>query len=321
MTSSASPAAKPRWRRRLRRLGPKLHHRLTGLWRELRGALVNRLGGARVVGDDARAPVVCLTSHGQRLSRVHLTLESIAAGQCKPSRLVLWLDAEWQARALPPTLQRLQRRGLELGFAAAGERLGPHTKYFPYVRTQARHVAALVTADDDMLYPPDWLARLWQAHREQPAHVHCVRAWQLQLDGAGQIAPYARWPGCHHTRPSALNFATGVSGVIYPPAFADFLREAGAAFLDCCPRADDVWLHACALRAGRSVRQIGSDPLHFPEVLGARRTALHKSNVRNLGNDAQIRATYTAADLARLRQCAALEGEHAAAARASPSPR
>ena len=56
-------------------------------------------------------------------------------------------------------------------------------------------------------------------------------------------------------------------------------------------------------------------------LLGARRTALHKSNVRNLGNDAQIRATYTAADLARLRQCAALEGEHAAAARASPSPR
>lgn len=303
---TAAPLAPPRrWRRRLQRLGPKLRGKLSGLWRELRGALLNRISRRPVVGPDAQAPVLSLTSHGPRLARVHLTLESIATGHLRPSRLLLWLDAEHQGQPLPATLMRLQARGLEVGFVQPGERLGPHTKYYPYARALPRHVLPLVTADDDILYAPDWLARLWQAHRDQPGQIHCLRASQLRLDAAGRIAPYARWPRCDHTRPSALNFATGVSGVIYPPAFLDHLREAGTGFLDCCPRADDIWLHANALRAGLMVRQIGPKPLHYPEVLGARRTALHKSNVRTLGNDAQIRATYGDADLRLLRRALA----------------
>jgi hypothetical protein len=282
-----------------------MRDRLTGLWRELRGAALNRLARTPVVGSDPMAPVVCLTSHGRRLARVHLTMESIAAGHCRPSRLLLWLDAEHKGQPLPAALVRLQARGLEIGFVQPGERLGPHTKYYPYARSQSSHTRPLVTADDDILYPPDWLARLWQAHRERPDRIHCVRAWQLRLEQTGRIAPYARWPRCDHTQPSALNFATGVSGVIYPAMFLDHLRDAGTAFLDCCPRADDIWLHANALRAGLVVCQIGSAPLHYPEMLGARRTALHKSNVRAMGNDVQIHATYTDADLGRLRQATA----------------
>lgn len=312
MSTAAAIDAQPRWRRRLRRLGPKLADSLTGLWRELRGAVLNRLSRRAVVEPDEQAPVVSLTSHGPRLARVHLTLESIAAGRCRPGRLVLWLDAEQQGQPLPATLRRLQARGLEIGYVQPGERLGPHTKYYPYVRSLPRHMRPLVTADDDILYPPDWLERLWHAHRAQPARIHCVRAWQLRLDEAGRIAPYARWPRCDHTQASALNFATGVSGVIYPPAFLDHLREAGGAFLACCPRADDIWLHVNALRVGMPVQQIGPAPLHYPEVLGARRTALHKSNVRTLGNDAQIQATYTESDLRLLHRAQADDFLHSA---------
>ena len=74
-----------------------------------------------------------VTSFGERLKVVFYTIESIANGSQLPSRLTLWVEKEWLDKGLPDSLQRLQKRGLEI---KETENLGPHKKYFPEIMSE-----------------------------------------------------------------------------------------------------------------------------------------------------------------------------------------
>jgi hypothetical protein len=89
---------------------------------------------------------------------------------------------------------------------------------------------------------------------------------------------------------------TGASGVIYPAALLPALKAAGTHFEKCCPRGDDIWLHAQALRAGFRVRQIKRRAVLFFLIPGTQESALFNENMFN-GNDPQIARTYTKNDL------------------------
>lgn len=264
------------------------------------GSFWNKFSRRPITGD---APVVVsLTSHGSRLSTVHHTIESIAAGAIRPRRLILTLDSPEDASAARSlrTLARLRGRGLEI---LEVPRMGPHAKYYPYVVSIAEHPVPLVTADDDIIYPRNWLAELTAAHRRQPDLIHCLRAHAFGIQD-GKPAPYSTWKPASTRRPSYSTFLTGVSGVIYPPAFLDQLREAGDAFRAVSPKADDVWLHAQALTAQVRVAQIHETPRTYPVLLGTQLSALWRHNthgpVDSAGgaalrtpNDEQIERTYS----------------------------
>jgi len=241
-------------------------------------------------------PVVSMTTYGDRLRTVHLVLESIAAGSVLPSRMILWVDSEEAFANRTPGLQRLVERGLEIH---RSENFGPHTKYYPYLVVTDKFDTALVTADDDLLYSKWWLEGLVSAHREHAQSVNCYRAHRMRLE-KGAIAPYVSWEACKTREASYLNFGTGVSGCIYPPALLERLKLAGTEFLQLCPKADDVWLQVNALRAGMQTRQIWDRPLRFPFVPGTQGSGLYHSNVLLARNDEQIRSTYTASDIAAL---------------------
>ena len=240
-------------------------------------------------------PVVSLTSHGKRIDTAYLAIESIADGTLLPSELILWLDDETRYKALPITLRRLMQRGLTVRLC---KNYGPHTKYYPYVDSQKEFVVPLVTADDDIFYPREWLRTLATAFERDSNVVHCYRARVISLRG-GRLAPYAQWSLCRSTSPSWKHLLNGVSGVIYPPRLVSALKTAGPEFENCCAKADDVWLHATALRSGFRVQQIGSRAIHFPIIPGSQASALYFENV-STGNDIQIAKTYTQIDLQRI---------------------
>ena len=133
-------------------------------------------------------PVVSLTTYGKRAKTVYLAIESIGRGTALPSRLILWLDELDFFKDLPKQLRRLQARGLEVRLC---ENLGPHKKYYPYVESQDHFDLPLVTADDDILYPPGWLKGLVNGMRRYPGTIHCYRARVLAL-GSDGVAPYRR---------------------------------------------------------------------------------------------------------------------------------
>lgn len=246
-----------------------------------------------------RGPTVSLTSYGARIRHVHLTLESIAQGQLVPARTVLWLSDETVKRRMPLNLRRLVRRGLEVRFT---EDLGPHKKYFPFVM-QERLDQPLVTADDDVLYPPFWLAELHNAYAARPGNVHAFRVHVAKLDTSGmRLRPYAEWAQCTGTHSSRYNFSTGCSGVLFPPEVLSALRASGRGFASCCPWADDIWLNLHAQRTGHYVSQVREASLRFLGILLTQRKGLFHRNVYGNGNDAALASTFSETDYARLRE-------------------
>jgi hypothetical protein len=151
-----------------------------------------------------------------------------------------------------------------------------------------------------MWYPTFWLERLWRAHEREPGHVHCHRARRALL-GTSRLAPYESWPFMNDDRPGPTVFPTGVGGVVYPPALLDRLRDQGPGFLQCCPKADDLWLHVSALRHGFLARQISREVMEFDTMPATQSIGLQNQNVGQSFNDVQALATYLPADLERMR--------------------
>jgi hypothetical protein len=268
-------------------------------WREridlVRLKIANRIRRQHVVGSGAA--VVSLTSYGDRIDTVYLTLESIGRGSVRPSRLILWLDDETVFQNPPEKLVRLKARGVEV---MKCEDLGPHKKYYPYVEGSASFELPLVTADDDVIYPTDWLSRLIEEHERTPQDVICYRAREVKFSESG-LALYQSWKMCNSATSSVRHVATRVSGVLYPPGLQMFLKSAGRQFLNCCPRADDLWLHVNAVRHGARIRQIYSSPTDFPELPETQAQALSITNLDGGHNDVQIGKTYALNDISTLR--------------------
>lgn len=281
--------ASTRIRRLFDRVGQKYRRLRLRTW--VLGMSAQGMFGRRVIVD-RRGPVVSLTTHGDRVNKCHLAIESIARGSLRPSRLILWLDNPATLEDLPRPLRRLQHRGLEI---ALSRNYGPHTKYYPYV-TSAKAVVPLVTADDDVVYPRDWLAELVAASEAYPTSVIAYRARRILLGDEASFLPYADWPFSDVRGPALFNFATGHSGVLYPCTMQAALRERGDLFVQVCGHADDVWLHNTAVRQGIGVRLVRQESVAFHTISGTQRHALKYLNVDHGANDRQIDAVYSDSD-------------------------
>lgn len=299
-----------------RAIGVPLHEHATAaqddrptreLVREIARLRMQNLRSRRPVVDDRSEVVVTMTTHGDRIRLVWVALESIARGSALPRRLILFVDEPELANPLPSPLRRLQRRGLEILPAEPG--LKVHAKYWPYVSTILRHELPLVVSDDDMVYPRRWLQGLVDAHRARPDLVHGFRVHEIQCVGGG-LRPYHLWMPATGTSASFAHFATGVSGQIMPPALLDRLHERGERFRELAPRADDIWLHATAVRAGIRTAQVEPTSRNFPFVPATQATGLYQLNVAGRENDAQLSAALEPADVARI--CADFERIEAA---------
>ncbi|MGH7885949.1 MAG: hypothetical protein ACRENO_09675 [Thermodesulfobacteriota bacterium] len=245
---------------------------------------------------DPSGPVLSLTTFEHRLNLVFYAIESIGRGSSKPSRIILWLNEEYKNLKPPKTLERLISRGLEIQFCT---NYVSHKKYYPYLERESEFNKPLVTADDDILYPKYWLQKLIEAYKAEPSIIHCYRANRISLNNK-QFLPYNEWEFCLNSSPSHGNFITGVSGVIYPPEFLQYLKAQGDLFLNCCPKADDIWLNVNALRAGFKIAQINDTPIHFNIIPGSQKHRLMNYNVTEGGNQIQLIKTFTKEDIEKL---------------------
>lgn len=237
--------------------------------------------------------IISLTSHGDRLEKAYYTLESIARGY-RQAPVVLWLDQSDFDSEWPRSLRRLVDRGLQV--RCSDGLYGPHTKYWGQFREMAGTSVRVATIDDDMIYPEWFLQRLLFIGDLRGDAVIAYRAHRIELRDE-KILPYLKWHAADTSEASFLHFATGVSGVLYPSSFISYVVEQGDEFLALSPRADDVWLHACALRSGHLVRQVYAKPRNFAVVPRTQNGALVVGNTLMGGNDEQINRVYTDQDV------------------------
>jgi hypothetical protein len=246
---------------------------------------------------DPDGPVVCITSYGERLELLFLTLESIAWGKKLPSQVMIWLSEE-DCLDPPNSIVRLVRRGLEL---KSCEDLGPHKKYYPYCTEEFGRGRTMVTADDDVIYPRWWLAVIENAVSVRPNTILCYRATRFMISTRGRIAPYRDWEKCGDTIPSFLNLATGVSGIAYPHVFQIGVRSAGEGFRKDCSTVDDIWLHLVAMRNDIKIAQIFEQSRLFWVSPRSQKHPLAVGNVAGGLNDIAIERAYSEHDVIKLR--------------------
>jgi hypothetical protein len=122
-------------------------------------------------------------------------------------------DEEFPDRKLPQTLQRQQRRGLDILWTPRN--LRACTKFLP---TRKRYPdAVIVTVDDDVIYPSWLLAGLLREHEVAPGTIVGHRGAWVKLAGPRELRSYVEFLPASPETPSNRVLLTGVGGTLYPP--------------------------------------------------------------------------------------------------------
>jgi hypothetical protein len=230
--------------------------------------------------------VVSITSIPERIELFLGALGWLAEQTAQPRAAVIWLGEE----GFPEARRRAAARFPLPTWAEVRYRpdLGPQTKLLYALREFPD--LPIVTADDDVIYPPDWLEGLDAAYRAAPAHIHCYRAHAIRLSAEGALAPYSEWdwtsPGVRG--PSHLLYPTGTCGTLYPPGSLDERVFDLSAMLRLCPSNDDTWFKAMALLRGTMAQKVGPDSRAFPHIPGSETRMLWTVNEGR--NDTQLAA-------------------------------
>lgn len=235
-----------------RLLNYKFHVR--GIMNPFLNMQINSIGNWKGVNDVKREKpiIVSLTSYEDRFSDLPKTIYSLLNQTLRPDRIILWLDERGDdLTTLPYEITRFIKNGLEIRFV---KDIGPYTKVV--YAFEEFYESIIVTADDDIYYPKNWLKYLYLSYVSNQDDIHCHRAHRVGLK-YGKILPYENWEKQVEEESARYdNFLTGAGGVLYPPkCFSnEVLRE--DVFLKYAPSADDIWLWVMALVHGKKIRVV-----------------------------------------------------------------
>jgi hypothetical protein len=235
--------------------------------------------------------IITLTTYNKRIFQVHLAIESLLEQTLKPNRIILWLDKnEFSHENLPLNLLTLENRGLQIEFC---ENIRSYKKLIP---TLLKYPHAIpITADDDIIYPEDFVERLYKAYLKDPSKIYFYRGHKMNIIN-GYIQPYNTWKlETSLTDDSFHNFPTTGGGVLYPEGTLDKEVTNAKVFMSICPWADDVWFKAMSLKAGSKCQQIQlecpfREKFYFMDTMDD--ISLARINQLGNQNDPQIKSVF-----------------------------
>lgn len=252
--------------------------------------------------------VVSMTSFPERIRLVHYAVFSVLRQTHPPDVMVLWLvGAEFpqKEKDLPTELLDLCAKGLTIRWC--DKNLKSYLKLIPAITAFSDDV--IITVDDDIFYPPQWLENLLETHTQYPMDIVAHRAHRVAVDSDFEILPYTTWEMNigDASNPSFFNFLTGCGGVLYPPGALHSSVLDEERFMTLCPNADDVWFWAMALLNNRKIRVSQHCFTRLIYVTPERDLGenddltLAKMNVASGGNDAQLEKVLNAYPLVKAR--------------------
>ena len=115
----------------------------------------------------------------------------------------------------------------------------------------------IVTADDDIFYPKNWLKELWEEHLKYPNEIISSRTRMISYNSDKSFNNYDDWKlvtdGC---KPSYFNFFTTGGGTLFIPNSLSEMIFDIKLFSELCPYADDIWIWAMAVLSKTKIRGI-----------------------------------------------------------------
>lgn len=231
--------------------------------------------------------IVSLTTHSFRIYDVYLAIESIMQGTMLPNRIILWLSEEYKNTPLPITLQNQIKRGLEVRYC---KDIRSYTKLLPALKEFPQ--SAIVTIDDDIIYPIETLEYLVNAYHSSGDCICAHWVHYIPADLHSKYISILNWPMVREPiAESPFLFYEGFGGVLYPPNSLDKEVFNEEVFLDICKYADDVWFNAMSMRKGTKVRYANPRPSLFKYLINPNVQSIALKNVNSndkILNDVQI---------------------------------
>ncbi|UXX79554.1 glycosyltransferase family 2 protein [Reichenbachiella carrageenanivorans] len=247
--------------------------------------------------------VVSLTSIQSRLNYVSKAIESILNQDVKADRVLLWLSEEPHlldegVREIPESLKSLERRGLEIHWT---KNTGPYRKLIPTAKLMNRDHCLIVTADDDVLYPSNWLQGLIGEYQKNQDCVICYRGRIIsheesllnKIIGKRKLKPYSKWTRTHEIEdmrelgPSLMIFPTGKDGVLYPSQRLHEELFNKSIYMNMAPTNDDIWFKAMTMITDTKVKCIEGHQ-DFSEIEETRDATLFRTGGNRKNNDRMI---------------------------------
>ena len=227
--------------------------------------------------------IVSLTSFPPRFDQLHLTLKSILLQSEKPDRIIVYLGSDSSRGQFTKEMLDLERYGVE--YRIDSERnLKAHKKYFYAMQEFPNDI--IVTADDDLYYPSNWLLSLIKSYNKYPNAISARRV-HLMKQKDGILLPYNMWKDqCRSiVEPNFSLLATGGSGKLYPPHCLNECAFDDKIFKELCFDADDIWLKCMEIISGIPVVWAKNWEVDQLGVGSNQKGALSKQNVDCSHND------------------------------------
>lgn len=189
---------------------------------------------------------VSLTTIASRLGKVTGTLRSLLSQDYPQITVRLYLSREpflldeGVVGALPADLAALAEADPRLKVQFTPN-IGPYRKILPLLTEMNGSRALVATADDDTIYPINWLSELYHAYRRHRCVV-CYRGHRMRRS-RHEFENYRSWMLAGIARnPDLYNLPTGKDGVLYETTFfhPNVMNHVRA--LQIAPTADDLWL-------------------------------------------------------------------------------
>ena len=131
--------------------------------------------------------IVSLTSYEERFDDLEVSIYSLLNQTVKPDKLILWLSDKLCLNDLPYNITRFIKNGLEIRFVRD---IGSYTKAMYAFKEYSNSI--IVTADDDIYYTKDWLAKLYYSFIANPRDINVHRAHRIRICDK-KIMPYETW--------------------------------------------------------------------------------------------------------------------------------
>lgn len=237
--------------------------------------------------------IVSLTSYPKRIHEIKYTLYSLLNQEVKPDKIVLWLSKnEFPNREedLPKELLNFLKHGLTIKWC---DTLKSYKKLLPSLNAYPNDI--IVTADDDLYYPKEWLKLLYEYHIKYPNEILTHRSRRISFNN-NNICKYLDWElSENEEEASFLNFFTTGGGVLFPPNSFSKIVEDRQIYEKICPNGDDIWFWGMAILNDTKIRVVKHNLFIVTYVNPARDIVFNKDTLWSYNekhNDEQFNALF-----------------------------
>ena len=189
--------------------------------------------------------IVSLTSFPARINYAANVLGNMLLQTVRPDKVILYLSKEQfpnREADLPRNLLKMKEYGIEIKWCDGD--IKAYKKFLPAMKEYPDDL--LIILDDDLVYGPEMIEKLYEAHKAFPDAIIASRCHEIGMDENDKIRSYKTWKKqCGHDTYQLKDdwFFTGGAGTLFPPhIFGEEIYDLDT-IQEICPWADDIWLN------------------------------------------------------------------------------